>query len=214
MVNIIPYPKAQHSAPKMEDIKEGEVMAITLNPIKEHDPTRPIMQFITSQYNYLMQHAESGGYRLLLYPEASPLARLHFHGYIVIDNIINWITKGCLLLKDLNSFAIKKFFKREKNEDEDDEHTDGQETWQKYCTKQNHIFKPLFDRTVLDYPISIRFNKVEEGSEEEEGSGTEGSAPPPPPSSSEIKPRTNFKNIIENKKTKIRKKTKVQTQSL
>lgn len=185
MVNIIPYQKAQHVAPKIEDIKEGEIMAITLNPSKEHDPTKHVMVFIKSQYNYLSEHSETGGYKLLLFPESSPLGRIHFHGYIVIDNLLNWLTKGVILLKDLNSFAIKKFFDTDKPQDEDEEHLSGTEKWMKYCIKQKHIFKPLFDNNTLDYPIDIRFNN-------DGGAGDSPAGASPLPSST-IEPRPVFK---------------------
>lgn len=199
MVNINPFQKAQHTAPKMEDIKLNVPMAITLNPIKEHDPTKPIMCFITSQYNYLQQHSESGGYKLLLYPEASPTAKIHFHGYLIISDIHKWIQKGCILLKDLNSFAIKLFFNEKKDEVDEDGEPKGEEKWKQYCTKQQHIFKPLFESNVLDYPLNIGYTNTEG----EGGAGTEGAAPPP--SSHQITPRPRFQiqDPKQKRKTKI-----------
>lgn len=197
MVNINSFSKAQHTAPKMEDIKVGVPMAITLNPIREHDPQRPIMCFITSQYNYLQQHALSGGYKLLLYPEASPTAKIHFHGYLIITDILKWIQKGCILLKDLNSFAIKLFFDEKKDEDDEDGEPKGEERWKIYCTKQQHIIKPLFENNVLDYPLNIGFND----NTDNEGGVT------PPSLSSQTHSRPVY--VIEEKKEKIKKKIKL-----
>lgn len=203
MVNINSHPKAQHTAPKMEDIVINEPMAISLNPVKEADPRHPLQVFIKSQYNYLSEHAESGGYKMLLWPEASPIGRVHMHGLIAITDIHKWIQKGVILLKDLNSFAIKKFFKRESKEDEEDEHTSGEDKWREYCEKQKHIWKPLFNNSVLDYPMSIRFK-----SEEGEGGSPEG-APPSLPST--IEPRAQFK--IEEPKLKRKPTIRVKAQA-
>ena len=99
--------KNSHTAPKIEDIELNQEMAFTFNPVSEADPERPTMQFISVIYKKLFDLAKAGGFNWLLYPEASPIGRIHFHGYMRITDIQKWI-RAVVVLKDIGTFAIKK----------------------------------------------------------------------------------------------------------
>lgn len=154
--------KTPHKAPKIEDIKLNDDMAFTYNPNAEADPTRPLMQFINNQYKKLNELAGIGGFKAEIYPESSPLGRIHFHGFIQIVDIHKWIHIGVIGLKDTGCFAIKQFFERKDKEDEDDDHLTGKEKWTEYCLKQKNIIKPLFANNVLEYPLQVGYKEEDE----------------------------------------------------
>lgn len=177
--------KNSHTAPKMEDIELNQEMAFTFNPVSEADPERPTLQFISVIYKKLFDLAKAGGFNWLLYPEASQIGRIHFHGYIRITDIHKWI-RAVVVLKDIGTFAIKKTFDLPTEDEENEVKESGKEKWDKYCKKQKAIFYPLFERNILSYPLSCGWDN-DPSDEDKDDSDVEQK---PLPIKKDVKPRT------------------------
>lgn len=140
------YVKQAYTAPKVESLKIGEPMAISINPKDEWQAGQLPIAWIRKQYDQLKQLVR--GCELSLYPESSPTGRLHFHGYIIVTEILPYLmTLHGLAL--YGTYCIKHL-KNKVSEDAEDENK-----WEDYCKKQSHVFECLFKSNVLSYPMEI-----------------------------------------------------------
>lgn len=138
--------KDRFIAPRVEDIKLSQLYAISINPQEEWSSNQQITAWTRKVYTSLRSIVR--GVELELFVESSPTGRLHFHGTILIIDVVLYLR----FLKELMTqatFAIKEI-KDTYAEDEDD-----YVTWDKYCIKQAHIFGPLFDHNTVSYPLKI-----------------------------------------------------------
>lgn len=156
------FPKLAHFAPKVETLETGVPYAISINPADEWKAGQLPISWINRQYGVLREMTR--GLKLILYPESSPTGRLHFHGTIEVYDVFNYLMflKGLALY---GTYCIKGIVP-----DKPDATTtgalleEGTETeevattshkWLEYCTKQSYLFIPLFDSSVLAYPLVI-----------------------------------------------------------
>lgn len=161
--------KLPHSAPKVEDLVLGELYAISLNPIEEWKAGQLPIAWVKKQYTLLKELVR--GCELQLYPESSPTGRLHFHGYILIKDTLEYLMTlkglscyGTYCIKPITDGGLVQGGDTEASHLGVDE-GDVPQTWQQYCTKQAFIFEPLFKNSIMSYPMTltepIRLNTVD-----------------------------------------------------
>lgn len=154
--------KAPHSGPKAETIILNNRYAISINPNEEWTPTSHPMTWVKKTVAKL-QDALSGC-TLELYPEFSPTGRMHYHGVIDIKDHVEYF-RFLNLLKLNSTYNIKELFISNSETTDKETRKEALDKWLAYCTKQAHIFMPLFKNSILSYPISVnpavRLNTVQ-----------------------------------------------------
>lgn len=150
----------KYSAIKFEDIEIDVQYAISINPLNEYSVSQKPIQWIKKNYDLLQQIVR--GCTLELYPESSPTGRLHFHGYITIHDIFEYL-KFLHGLAVYGTYCIKTITPPIDNEEEEyviqedsEESESPYDTWEKYCRKQQNIWIPLFANNIMCYPIEIK----------------------------------------------------------
>lgn len=120
-----------HKAPKPEEIVINVEYSFTINP--ETQPTKHNTEtFIQEGHKHLKHYLTRCKYsKYTLYTELSSTGRLHYHGYVTINNISGFYIHDIHLLKYLGSFEIDTISQMD--------------TWENYIKKQQGIFeaKPL-----------------------------------------------------------------------
>lgn len=153
--------KPKHDLLKIEDINEcltsatteqqrSQVwFAITLNPKAElgRHKFETFFGMQLALLKNLMRNCE-----FELYPESSPSGRIHFHGYVRITNIVEYIRDLPDLL-DKFTVCIKFVEDCEEIGSDDDVKNRKYQTWQAYCEKQKNIFEKLCG--IYQYPLRV-----------------------------------------------------------
>jgi len=135
--------KPQHASVKFEDLKEGQEYAITLNPTFPIGLNERYSAYIRKQITLLLDCVKDNV--LILYPEISPIGRVHFHGYLHLNNIEQW-AKDIIRLCAYGTVCVKQQFEVEGT-------LDGK--WHLYCLKQQSVWLKLLKDSGLRYPFRI-----------------------------------------------------------
>lgn len=138
--------KAKHSVPKMEDIVLKKEYAITYNPQCQHDDRKKILpdrlNRCIQELNSLLRECDSWVI-LRLYPELSPLGRVHFHGTLIFKDIVNsymyvirkLTQNGTLCIKPIQEALPESKYKN----------------WHDYCTKQKSLFEDYMYKVEMPF---------------------------------------------------------------
>lgn len=143
---------------KLEHIEIGQQYAITINPkhVPDIDDEVNVRIWNRQQYDKLIFYKDK--VNLIVYLESSPKGRLHYHGTYIPTSYINHIV-FLDFLKDYGQYKIDTIGECnqycEPRKDFHEESCTGLEKWIKYCTKQSHIFGPLFEKSLIPYPMKI-----------------------------------------------------------
>lgn len=127
----------------IEKVRPGIYYALTVNLAGDD-----IVEFRTKYADYVTFFYKKFKHCVFrVYPEISPLGRLHYHGYIrfdtpddivmfYIDTIRSMVfEKSCdIAIAPLGDF--------------------GDMTWYYYCRKQKHIMKPFFRKSKIKYKLN------------------------------------------------------------
>lgn len=129
-------------APKLENINLGQTYAITLNPVLQpkNIDKKDVFKWYREQYDVLQSY--KSGLSLQLWPEGSPIGRMHFHGYIIVSDIITYIN----FIKHMS----------EAYAGEVDTCEAGDKKFQEYVQKQQHIWQPFLKGHTISYPMYVR----------------------------------------------------------
>jgi len=131
----------KHKGVPLEDIELDEVTyAISINYEKQPDKIDKacVYKYYRQVYDSLYKFRES--IDIILYIEASPTGRLHFHGYLQIKDYIGYI-EFLNDLKQYSSFEIDTITEPE--------------VWFEYCRKQEEIWREYMDKHICGYPMEI-----------------------------------------------------------
>lgn len=135
--------KPQNSSVKFEDICEGQEFAITLNPLHNIGVNEKYSAYLIKQHKLLLDCVTNNVLRL--YPEISPIGRIHFHGYVYINDIVEW-GKDILKLMAYGTVCIKKQFETEE---------DTGNKWHIYCLKQQSFWEKALKGQNIRYPLIV-----------------------------------------------------------
>lgn len=125
---------------KAELIKTDTEYAFTINPEK---------QFETYGFNYYQEFmkymigklGKLNNCKMKLFPEVSPIGRLHLHGTIIILNVLSFYLTDIHLLQEIGAFEIDTI--------------SDVKIWETYITKQQLLFKEHFQIKTLELPTCI-----------------------------------------------------------
>lgn len=138
----------KNKAIALEKLSTDKLFAITINPLDIRDSktyrcpdVRVIYDFQAKFqlfYDWIkrLKHCS-----LQLYPELSQTGRLHYHGYIRIKNIFNFVWQDLHILSDY----VYEIDTCETNDN----------VYQMYIQKQMHTMQPIFMELDFDYPIIV-----------------------------------------------------------
>jgi len=112
--------KDLHSAPDVETLQTEIPYAISINPIEEWNPSQLPMTWVIKSSSQIVECMR--GVEMTLYPESSPTGRLHYHGLIIIKDIIEYLS-FLNVYKKYGSFCIKDIAKVESTKKERAERT-------------------------------------------------------------------------------------------
>lgn len=132
--------KHAHSCINTELLKVNTPYAFSFNP-KDISPQRYGEDLFkaTTLKTYKYFHNALTYFKVTMYPETSPVGRIHYHGTIEISNIAMFMLKDMPELQALGTYEIDTI--------------SGIVEWTKYCTKQMHIWKPFAISLKLPYII-------------------------------------------------------------
>lgn len=146
MLNEFDRYKPKHTSPQFEDIKLKKVYAFTFNP---KDAGVTCSQLLFRQDAYVLReikgifaslsHAVKSA-KITIAVESSSTGRIHCHGWIIIEDYIDWVSE-IKMLTNLGTICIKEI--------------DDSNTWEEYAFKQSLIWKPFFEKHKLAYPYSV-----------------------------------------------------------
>lgn len=144
-----------------EKIVIGTKYSITINP--KDQPVEFTDKFIMCWYRkiYDTYIEYRDDINMDLYMESSQTARLHFHGTIVIYNILPYL-KFVRYLNEYTHFEIDTIGQCECPEGKLGEHTPecrGFYYWMKYIKKGGDIWRPLLTQSTIGYPLQINSAK-------------------------------------------------------
>lgn len=146
MINEFDKYKPKNSSIKFEDIKLKKVYAFTLNP---KDGGNTSSQLLLRQDAYVLREIKGSfgaiahclkSAKITLKTEASATGRIHYHGWVVIYDHIQWISE-IKMLCNLGTVCIKEITEEKE--------------WNEYCSKQDHIWRPFFAKTNMAYPYEV-----------------------------------------------------------
>lgn len=112
--------KALHACIAPEHLKVNEKYAFSLNQSYDPEDLKTSIDHLYKMLNCCDSIAE-----LVLYPEYSPIGRLHYHGYITIMDKYGFYSKDIHMIKKYGSFELDTI-----------EHPN---KWIKYCEKNNDM---------------------------------------------------------------------------
>lgn len=115
--------KALHSCVAPEHLLVNSKYSISINP--SYDP-QDLKSSIDALYKVLNKCDAIE--ELVLYPEHSPIGRLHYHGYINVMDKYHFYSNDIHMLKSFGTFEIDSI--------------DKPDVWLKYCTKNEGYMKP------------------------------------------------------------------------
>lgn len=134
-----------NKAPKVETMSEGVEYAITINFRKQPDSLN-----ICHLAPYIVKHRDMFTLiiiknALILWPEVSPVGRLHFHGVYCLKDMYEYIKFVRYLEAGLEcSFEIDTI--------------QDKIVWETYCKKQSFVFAEIFKNHLNVYPICVDGN--------------------------------------------------------
>lgn len=149
--------KPKFGAPKMEDMLVNTDYAFSYSPLDERSSEtvkarnttvtkREVQAIIALQLNSLRKQLRSCTWEL--YPELAPTGRLHYHGIIRVNDIIDFYYRDLYYLQQKGTYEIDTIGTPSKDKPKD-VHQDII-NWRNYCTKQSGIWVEYFD----GYPAS------------------------------------------------------------
>lgn len=149
----------KHQGLKMEDIKLSTCYAVTLSPPDNRGlvsrriwniqtPTKILEENIDKHVQIFksLKYCE-----LELNPELSPKGRLHYHGVIIIKDVLNFYYHDLHILNETMSYEIDTL----------SEDAEGLLKYTSYCVKQRPIFEAYAKATGTKLPISINREESE-----------------------------------------------------
>lgn len=148
----VPFKKPKNTLISFEDLKEGKQYAFSYNP---KDCYQSFNVIVTDRIREFYRHADTyfkykNFSNKKLYVELSPKGRLHYHGIIEVEKVIEFFLYEIPSLLRCGTVCIKEF---------DDK---GFEGWMKYCNKQCILHKYIGLKLALPHPIvkmtDTRFN--------------------------------------------------------
>lgn len=132
--------KAKTQIPEMDDIIAGQPYAFTYNPSDKHQyfgqPNR-LNKSVVDLDSILLYKSM----KYELYPELSRKGRIHFHGYVVFDQIVDGYMYSIPLLLKHGTVVIKQI--------------DDNNTWLQYCLKQYKFHEWSQNQQLIQVPIMI-----------------------------------------------------------
>jgi len=141
LMNIKHKPKNQSI--KFEELKYGGDYAITINPLHGIALNQKESAYLREQIKQLMDVFKHNS--VTLYPEVSPMGKIHFHGYFHLESLTGWL-KDVLRLQVYGTFVLKHLFQQEAEQGN---------KWELYVKKQSALWADLLDKTLIPYPIKI-----------------------------------------------------------
>lgn len=138
-----------HKCLKVEQFSTSDQYAFTINPIKQHFSSFDRHHKVCSDMKKFFSTHDSCSARMYL--EISKLGRLHFHGYLIIKDILSFFLYFIPALKDISTFEIDTI--------------QDASVWSTYCNKQllwesYSQYRPLLLKYIPKYihpPISNFF---------------------------------------------------------
>lgn len=128
-----------HGCPKIESLVENKAYAFTFSPpanllLREGKELLKATQMRTFK---LINNLYSLHIKLM--PEASPTGRIHYHGTLIIRNIMNFVLIDMPKLQQAGTYYIAEI-------------TDPKD-WAKYCLKQLTLFQPYCEKNKIRYKV-------------------------------------------------------------
>lgn len=138
-------PRFAHTAIKIEDIVLDKEYALSINPEKQPNKNTIVDISIWYREIYDILLTFKDGLNITLYLEASPIGRYHFHGIIIIKDILTYLsflnTTKKLWTYEIDTINDPIIFKT-------------------YMTKQKKIFENLLLNNIIGYPMQINSSKT------------------------------------------------------
>lgn len=149
--------------PKLETILPGTVYAFTLSPEVQYFED---VERVYKMNNLMKNRLRSPNISYKLYLEISPLGRIHYHGWLWIENPYEFMRDDINKLISSATVCIKPI--------------DDPMKWEDYCTKQSHIFDLKYNDIVQKRFLPIQSHdkiqtKIDDYVAKGRGSGTVGS---------------------------------------
>lgn len=137
-----PYKKVKHEIPDLETLVVGKQYAFTYNPCDKYQGFNCV---VTDRIREFYKHMdEFFGYKNFsnkkLWVELSPKGRLHLHGIIVVEQIVQFYLYEIPKLTRKGTVHIKAM-------------TDDGSVWMEYCTKQHVLHQYIIDQLALPIPV-------------------------------------------------------------
>lgn len=147
---------------KLENICIGTTYSFTINPKEQplhvcsfkKTPLSDLTMWYREVYERYLKYKDD--IELILYLEASPTGRLHFHGTITIKKYLRYLE----FLKEItigNNYEIDTIacdLAHDLDPPEGLMEQCGHQKWAEYCLKQKHIWLWL-DDNIIGYPMKI-----------------------------------------------------------
>lgn len=141
--------KEKCSALKLEELEANTLYAITINPVEQYpehkDRYKDTIHFHCFSFlNKLRKYSE-----LELYPELSPLGRIHYHGTVKIIDPVEFLLKLFQYagVQKTTFTVVIKHIKDEK--------------WLgEYCIKQKAFMEPYSRKKNIAYPINNKYIEI------------------------------------------------------
>lgn len=114
--------QALHACIAPEHLKVNEKYAFSLNQAFDPNDLQESINHLYKMLNCCDSIAE-----LVLYPEYSPIGRLHYHGYITIMDKYGFYSNDIHMIKKYGSFELDSIAHPDK--------------WMTYCTKNKDMMK-------------------------------------------------------------------------
>lgn len=123
----------------LENAKVGDIYALTVNPIDDEKAVGK--SYILNDHTRMIALVQKLRYAYVeLYPEISPTGRLHYHGYLIIEDIFGFYSHDIRIISKWGNFKL-------------DTIADLQ-IWVNYVQKQMSIMQPAFKTCDLAYKVS------------------------------------------------------------
>lgn len=126
--------KNLHTLVPMEDCEKGVMYAISFNMRQQQDLIDPVTKVLVVKDRCLAHNKQTQkvlrlttSFHWQLHMESSPTGRLHWHGYIIINDIMRFYIYDVPVLIDHMSICMKRI-------------TDSKK-WEQYCHKQHPYMK-------------------------------------------------------------------------
>lgn len=127
----------------------NNTLAVTISPkdrVGEYYAKRyanPLRMIYDDDVNLIRRALNRSSNDYVIYPELDATGRLHYHGTVKVNNMVNWKSTTCGRLKTLGFIKVK---------------VNPNSGWDKYCTKE-------WDQTqkILDICVPITYAKLKSG---------------------------------------------------